>query len=240
MNCTLINADALNVLPTLSQFACGFADPPDAIGLNLNGYVERSKDGYIEWLDQIMTLAVPKCNVFWLSYNSKWDLAVKHWAYEYGKDRCDYEIKPFVWTFTFGQNCNTDCGPGHRPLLRFKHKDAPLYPEQIKVPSWRELHGDKRAAKGGRVPLDVFEFPRIVGNAKERRPHHPTQHPEALVERAIKLSSKEGDRVLDLFSGTGTVIRVCKRINRDVTSIELNPFYCEQIAHEHGLSTQRA
>jgi hypothetical protein len=230
----LINGDVLDVLPTLGQFACCFLDPPDAIGLKLNGYKEVSKDGYIGWLTRIMEAVIPRCGVTWLSYNVIWDLAVKHWAYVYGLDRPSLSIKPFVWTYTFGQNCNTDCGPGHRPMLRLRHKDTPLYPEQIKVPSWRELHGDKRAAKGGRVPLDAWtEFPRVVGNAKERRTWHPTQHPEALVERAIKLSTREGDSVLDLFSGTGTVIRVCKRIERNTTSVEANWLYCAKIKEEH-------
>lgn len=231
----LINADCLDVLPTLWDFACCFMDPPDAIGLSHNGYIERSRDGYMDWLTEVLETTIPKCGVTWLSYNSIWDLAVKHWAHRYAADQPDLEIKPFVWTFTFGQNRNSDCGPGHRPILRFRHKNAPLYPDQIKVPSWRMLNGDKRAAAGGRVPLDAWtEFPRVVGNAKERRPWHPTQHPEALVERVIKLSTREGGDVLDLFSGTGTVIRVCKRIGRNTVSIELNPTYCAEIAAEHG------
>ena len=225
----LINGNCLKVLPTLGHFDCAFLDPPDGIGLSLNGYCEQPKAGYVDWLASVMTETFKHSGITWLSYNSKWDLAVKHWAFGLK----DLEIKPFIWSFTFGQNCNADCGPGHRPLLRFRHKDAPLYPDQIKVPSWRELHGDKRAAEGGRVPLDHWDFPRIVGNAKERRPFHPTQHPEALVERAVKLSTKEGGSVLDIFSGTGTVIRVCKRINRYTTSIELCSFYCAKIKEEH-------
>jgi hypothetical protein len=228
----LINADILEALPKLGSFACGFMDPPDGIGLSLNGYKEVPIIGYLDWLSYIIKETIKHCGTVWLSYNSIWDLEVKHWAHKYNQ-RNNIEIKPFVWTFTFGQNRNTDCGSGHRPILRFRHKDAPLYPDQIKVPSWRELHGDKRAAKGGRVPLDHWDFPRIVGNAKERRPWHPTQHPEALIERAIKLSTKEGDTILDLFSGTASVIRVCKRINRNTVSVELNPFYCEKIKEEH-------
>lgn len=228
-------ADCLDILPRLADLECCFMDPPDAIGLSHNGYKERPRDGYIEWLTQVVEATIPHCGTTWLSYNSIWDLAVKHWAFDYNQER-GLEIKPFVWTYTFGQNRNTDCGPGHRPILRFRKPDAPLYSKQIKVPSWRQLHGDKRAAAGGRVPLDAWtEFPRVVGNAKERRPWHPTQHPESLVERAIKLCTREGDTVLDLFSGTGTAIRVCKRINRNTVSIELNPEYCRQIALEHGL-----
>jgi len=235
----LIEGDVLEVLPSLPDFACCFMDPPDAIGLNHNGYKDRPRDGYLGWLAHVLESTIPLCGVTWLRYNAIWDLAVKHWAYHYVADRSDLEIKPFVWTFTFGQNRNSDCGPGHRPILRFRKKGAPLYPDQIKVPSWRELHGDKRAAEGGRVPLDAWtEFPRVVGNARERRPWHPTQHPEALVERAIKLSSREGDDVLDLFSGTGTVIRVCKRINRNTTSVELNPAYCMELVKEHGLEAK--
>lgn len=232
----LIQGDVLEVLPSLPNYVCSFADPPDGLGLRHNGYNDRPRDGYMDWLTRVLESTIPHCGVTWLSHNAIWDLAVKHWAHRYGSDRPDLEIKPFVWTFTFGQNRNSDCGPGHRPILRFRRKDVPLYPDQIKVPSWRELHGDKRAAKGGRVPLDAWtEFPRVVGNAKERRPWHPTQHPEALVERAIKLSTREGDDVLDLFSGTGTVIRVCKRINRNTTSVELNPAFCAEIAKEHRL-----
>jgi site-specific DNA-methyltransferase (adenine-specific) len=195
----------------------------------------------MEWLARVMESTIPHCETTWLSYNVIWDLAVKHWAYQYSLDHTDLKIKPFIWTYTFGQNRNNDCGPGHRPILRFRWKGSPLYPDNIKVPSWRNLHGDKRASPGGRVPLDAWtEFPRIVGNAKERRPWHPTQHPEALVERAIKLSTREEDNVLDLFSGTGTVIRVCRRIHRNTVSVELNPIYCDEIAKEHRMKLTEA
>jgi DNA modification methylase len=83
------------------------------------------------------------------------------------------------------------------------------------------------------VPLDVWEFPRVTGNSKQRRPYHPTQLNEGLVERAIKLSTEEGDVVCDPFGGTGTTLRVCKRINRVCHLIELDTGYCDKIAEEH-------
>ena len=52
------------------------------------------------------------------------------------------------------------------------------------------------------------------------------------------MSTKQGGTVLDVFSGTGTAIRVCRRIQRDCTSIELDPFYCQKIAEEHGLEVR--
>jgi DNA modification methylase len=52
---------------------------------------------------------------------------------------------------------------------------------------------------------------------------HPTQKPEALVERLILASSNAGDRVLDLFSGSGTTSVVAKKLGREFIGIELNP-----------------
>lgn len=236
VNHRLIQGDILQVLPKLGNFACCFLDPPDALGLKLNGYCDRPRKGYIQWLAEVMAMTIEHCGIAWLSYNSQWDMAVKHWAYDYGESHQDVEIKPFYQHYTFFQCNNNDCAPAERPMLRFRHKEASIYPRQIRVPSWRMLNGDKRAAPGGKVPGNVWEVPRVVGNSKQRRSWHPTQLNESLVERAILLSTKEGDEVLDLFSGTGTVIRVCRRISRSTTSIELNEFYCRKIAEEHGLT----
>jgi site-specific DNA-methyltransferase (adenine-specific) len=54
---------------------------------------------------------------------------------------------------------------------------------------------------------------------------HPTQKPEALIERMIKASSNPGDRILDLFSGSGTTSVVAKRLGRKFIGVEMNPDY---------------
>jgi len=43
---------------------------------------------------------------------------------------------------------------------------------------------------------------------------YPTQKPEALLERIIKMASNEGDTVLDPFVGGGTTVVVAERLNR--------------------------
>ena len=48
-----------------------------------------------------------------------------------------------------------------------------------------------------------------------------------MIERMIKASSKEGDLVLDLFSGTGTTSVVAKRLKRSFIGCELNGTYYE-------------
>ena len=56
---------------------------------------------------------------------------------------------------------------------------------------------------------------------------HPTQKPEALLERIILSSSREGEIILDIFAGTGTTGVVAKRYGRKYTLIENNKNYCE-------------
>lgn len=238
----LICGDCLDVIPLLGFFDCLIADPFDNIGLKYNNFVDHmTYEEYREFLWKCLNLFIEHAGISWVSYNARWTFLMGSLVERLLKDHNDIEAKPFVTTFTFGQNRKTDCGNGHRPLLRLRHKDTPLYPEEIKVPSWRQLNGDKRAAKGGRVPLDHWdEFPRITGNCKERRAWHPTQLREGLVERCIKMSTSEGGSVLDVFSGTGTAIRVCKRIARHTTSIELDAFYCDKIMQEHGLKLTHA
>ncbi len=49
--------------------------------------------------------------------------------------------------------------------------------------------------------------------------------PEKVVEKIIHICSKEGDVVLDCFSGSGTTVVVCKKNNRGYIGIEIDPKY---------------
>lgn len=83
----------------------------------------------------------------------------------------------------------------------FPHPDGKLCPDV-----W-EISSDRHKKK---------ENGRIVKN------EHPTPKPEDMIERMIKASSKEGDLVLDLFSGTGTASVVAKRLKREFIGCDNN------------------
>lgn len=55
---------------------------------------------------------------------------------------------------------------------------------------------------------------------------HPTQKPEKLIAKLMLASSKEGDLVLDIFSGSGTTGVVAKKLGRNFIDVEQNPLYC--------------
>ena len=60
-----------------------------------------------------------------------------------------------------------------------------------------------------------------------RQKDHPAPFPEQLVENCVKLTTQEGDVVLDPFMGSGTTGVVAKRLGRDVIGIEMDSSYIE-------------
>ena len=236
MKHTLINTDCLDYLSrsNVGHWTTIFADPPDNIDTKYGSYKDKiHDDSYRNLLCEWLYLFVKIADTVWFSYNSKWSFDVGTIVAKMIRGRDDIKVKSCVQVFTFGQHSHHDLGNNHRPLLRIRRRDAPLRPDAIRIPSVRQENGDKRADPRGRVPGDVFDFPRVTGNSEQRRPWHPTQLNEGLVERCVRLTTPEGESVLDPFAGTGTTLRVCKRTDNPCTLIELDASYCAKIAEEH-------
>ncbi len=63
----------------------------------------------------------------------------------------------------------------------------------------------------------------IPHNIKDRL--HPTQMPISVVERILKVATKERDMILDNFSGSGTTLKACQELNRNCIGFEIDPEY---------------
>src|SRR6202022_2052662 len=63
-----------------------------------------------------------------------------------------------------------------------------------------------------------------INSQAEERADYPTQKPEALLERIIKVSSNEGDLVADFFCGSGTTPAVAERLRRRWIAGDLGRF----------------
>jgi site-specific DNA-methyltransferase (adenine-specific) len=223
----VICGDCLKILPTLPRAKTIFADPPDNLGMEYAGFVDRwsSQAAYYDWLAPRIDSSLCRATVAW------WSVYYKHlpWLLWYLDDRGDLDKRLFLWRFAFGQHQQRDCGNGYRPILRISEQNMRWNTDAIRIRSARQEQGDPRADPRGRVPDDVWDFPRVCGNFHERRKWHPNQHPEALIERIVRMS---GGPVIDLFGGTFTVQRVCDRLGVECTSIEVSPTYCEHHARE--------
>ena len=67
---------------------------------------------------------------------------------------------------------------------------------------------------------------------------HPTQKPVLLLEKLLKIKTKENDLVLDCFSGSGSTAIACHKTNRRFICIEKNKdFYdssCKRLMQEQS------
>jgi len=81
-----------------------------------------------------------------------------------------------------------------------------------------------RGFEGKKIALNVWHIPLCTGEERLKddkgRKLHPTQKPEALLERVILVSTNEGDIVLDPMAGTGTTGFVAKKLGRHFVMID--------------------
>lgn len=76
---------------------------------------------------------------------------------------------------------------------------------------------------GDRKQTSVWEYDR------QNVDGHTTPKPVNLICNALKMSSKEGDIVLDVFGGSGSTLIACEQLNRCCYMVELDPRYCDVI-----------
>ena len=88
---------------------------------------------------------------------------------------------------------------------------------------WRDGHDHYWC--GARDQGDVWFFDKPARNDL-----HPTMKPVALVERAIRNSSKSRDIILDPFAGSGSTLIASAKAGRQARLVELDPKYCDVIA----------
>ena len=101
------------------------------------------------------------------------------------------------------------------------------------------LYGWKAGAQhywcGARDQGNVWHFDKPARNDL-----HPTMKPVALVERAIRNSSKQRDTVLDPFGGSGTTMIAAERTGRRAVLLEIDPAYADVIVRRWQEATGEA
>lgn len=91
----------------------------------------------------------------------------------------------------------------------------------------KSINYDKENKAGVQMRSD-WNLPLCTGKERLRingEKAHPTQKPEALLERVILSSTNPGDIILDPFFGSGTTGAVAKKLGRNWIGIETNSDY---------------
>ncbi len=107
-------------------------------------------------------------------------------------------------------------------VVKIKKKIIAPYKVDGKPKDWQELDGERFRFTH---PSNIWTDMTVPFWSMPENTPHPTQKPEALIERIITASSNSSDRVLDLFSGSGTTSVVAERLGRKPLGIEMNPEY---------------
>jgi site-specific DNA-methyltransferase (adenine-specific) len=232
MDNRILTGDCLVILPTLPPGCADLvvADPPFNRGLPYPGYKDRlPRTEYLAWLGRLLAACVrvlsPAGSLF-VQIGPEWAGYAQVELDRLGL--CWRNTVP--WVYAFGPHQRRKFAPSWQPVLYYV-RDAGRFTfnaDAIRVPSARQTkYRDKRAHPAGRVPGDVWPFPRICGTHRERR-GHPCQTPEALVERIVRAASNPGDLVLDPCCGSGTVPAVAKMLRRRWVGIEVSEAAAER------------
>jgi DNA modification methylase len=108
------------------------------------------------------------------------------------------------------------------------------------IPSWEYVYIFSKGSwnlEGGVSKIDITadEFKTFSDGfwhipAESQRRGHPAPFPEELIYRLIKYYSYQGNVVLDMFGGTGTVAVVAYKTKRRFIHIDISEQYCKLAA----------
>lgn len=128
----------------------------------------------------------------------------------------------------------------HEDMMLFYKKQPTYNPQKTtgherKVSTAVHKRDSKKTTNYGEHGLTTYDsterYPRSVwkyATDKQKTALHPTQKPVALIEESVLTYSNEGETVLDLCSGSGTLAEACINTNRDFIIIEKNPIDFEK------------
>ncbi|MFH1971795.1 MAG: site-specific DNA-methyltransferase [Patescibacteria group bacterium] len=151
-------------------------------------------------------------------------------VWELAKETGFFLRNKIIWHFNNMQNCTNRLSGRWEAILWFV-KDLDNYVfnlEDIKIPVITQ--NDKRFdANAGRNPTDVWFFNRVNNMTKKKLSitEHPCIYPVDMIERIIRMSSNEGDWILDPFLGSGTTSIVAEKLKRNSIGIDVNKKYCD-------------
>ncbi|MFE6997068.1 DNA-methyltransferase [Microbacterium sp. NPDC057659] len=137
----------------------------------------------------------------------------------------DAFLNELIWAYDYGAKSRRRWPTKHDTILvyaktpggHFFDSDA-VDREPYMAPG---LVTPEKAARG-KLPTDVW-WHTIVPTTGREKTGYPTQKPEGVLRRIVQASSRPGDRVLDLFAGSGTTGAVASALGRSAVLVDSNP-----------------
>ncbi|CAB3785312.1 hypothetical protein LMG28614_02101 [Paraburkholderia ultramafica] len=233
---SLIHADVLDGLAQIKTATVDliFADPPYNIGKDFDGVSDlREEEEYFEWcwkwLVECKRVLKPTGSFYVMNSTQnmpRFDLFCRqHFSI----------LSRIVWGYdSSGVQAKRFFGSLYEPILHMV-LDKKCYTFNADDVLVEAKTGAKRGLIDYRknppqpyntkkVPGNVWDFARVRFKMDEYE-NHPSQKPEALLDRVIRASSNAGDVVLDPFSGSFSTCAVAKKLGRQAIGIDINETY---------------
>ena len=134
----------------------------------------------------------------------------------------DCFLNEIIWAYDYGGKSKSRWPSKHDTILVYATDPKNYYFDSKTVdrePYMAPGLVTKEKAEIGKLPTDVW-WHTIVSPTGKEKTGYPTQKPEGILRRIIQASSKEGDRVLDFFAGSGTTGAVAGELGRRFTLID--------------------
>lgn len=248
---TVILGDALNVLRhgiADASIDLIFVDPPYNVGKIFGSFKDRwpSDVHYAQWCYPWLDLCLSKLKSTGSMYVMSSTQCMPYLDV-YLRDKV-HILSRIVWTYdSSGVQAKTRYGSLYEPIL-FCVKNLENYTfnaddilVEAKTGATRKLIDYRKATptqyNTKKVPGNVWHFNRVRYRMDEYD-EHPSQKPEALLERIILASSNQGDTVLDPFSGTFTTSAVAQRYARKTIGIEQEVEYVKVGLRRLGIKSE--
>ncbi len=127
-----------------------------------------------------------------------------------------------IWHYETGGVGKTEYAKKHETILFYTNSNNYMFhPERSKDPRTEKALKRAQIPAGARIsasdttklPMDVWLI-QALNPVENERLDYPTQKPERLLDRVIKVSSNPGDIILDCFAGSGTTGAVAEKLGR--------------------------
>lgn len=246
----IYHADCLAALNDVTDGSVDlvFADPPYNIGKKFADFRDSwaSEKEYAQWCYRWLELCIDKLKPNGSLYVMTSTQAMPYidlWL----RDRLAI-LSRIVWHYdSSGVQAKKHYGSLYEPIL-FAVKNPTSYTfnasdieVEAKTGAVRRLIDYRKEVptlyKTTKVPGNAWYIPRVRYRMDEYE-NHPSQKPEALLERIIKASSNPGDLVLDPFGGTFSTSAVAQRLGRKSISFELQEEYFKIGLRRLGIASE--
>lgn len=251
-NSMAILGDSLSVLKKMKDKSVQliFADAPYNIGKDFGNNSDKweSVYAYIDWckswIDECMRVLSDNGTMYFMT-------ATQHMPYldVFVSEKYNVLCR-IIWAYdSSGVQSKKIYGSLYEPILMINKSKKATYTfnyndilVEAKTGAKRKLidyrKNPPQQYSTEKVPGNVWDFSRVRFKMDEYE-NHPTQKPEALLERIVKASSNPGDVILDPFSGSFTTSAVAVRLGRVGIGIDMNEEYYEMGLRRTGIAFER-